>query len=68
MKKMGLKCLKNRKNHAAIAISYPFFLLMIHPQEMQLNPNCSRNPNPKGVRKCNSAKIMFTSRVMVIKM
>ena len=33
MKKMGLKCLKNGKNHGAIALSYPFLLLMIHHEE-----------------------------------
>ena len=67
MKKMGLKCLKNGKNHSAIALSYPLFLLMIHHKEMRLNPNYNPNPNLKGVLKCNSAKTMFTSRVMVIK-
>ena len=66
MKEMGLKCLKNGKNLGAIALSYPLFLLMIHHEETQLNPN--PNPNLKGVRKCNSVKTMFTSRVMVIKM
>ena len=68
MKKMVLKCLKNGKNHGAIALPYPLFLLMIHHEETRLNPKHNPNPNLKGVRKCNSAKTMFTSRVMVIKM
>ena len=40
MKKMGLKCLKNGKNHdAIIALSYPLFLVMIHREETQLRSN-----------------------------
>ena len=49
MKKLGLKCFKNGKNHGTIALLYPPsppFLLMIHHEEMELNLN--RNPNPKG--------------------
>ena len=48
MKRMGLKCLKNGKNHGAIALLYPLFLLMIHHEETQLNPNHNPNPNLKG--------------------
>ena len=68
MKKIRLKCFKNGKNHGTIALSYPPFLLMIHYEETQLNHNHYPNPNLKGLRKCNSAKTIFTSRVMVIKM
>ena len=46
MKKMGLKCLKNGKNHGAIALSYALFLLMIDYEETRLNPN--HNPSLKG--------------------
>ena len=58
---------KKGKNHGTIALSYPLFLLMIHHEETWLKPNPNPNLN-KGVRKCNSAKTMFTSRVMAIKM
>ena len=68
--KNGVKMFKKGKNHGTIALSYPLFLLMIHHEETWLkpNPNTNLNKGGGGVPKCNSAKTMFTSRVMVIKM
>ena len=49
MKKLGLKWLKNGKNHGTIALTYPLSdLLMIHHEETRLNPNNNPNPNLKG--------------------
>ena len=31
---------------------------MIHHEETRLKPNLNPNSNPKGVRKCKSAKIL----------
>ena len=58
---------KKGENHRTTALLYPPFLMMIHHEKTWLKPNPNPNHN-KGVRKCNSAKTMFTSSVMVIKM
>ena len=36
---------------------------MIHHEETRLNPN--RNPNPKGVRKCNSAAFSYEANAII---
>ena len=51
IKKLGLKCLKNGKNHGAIAFSYPLFLLIIHHEETWHDSNHDPNPNLKGSAK-----------------